>query len=134
MRAVLDANVLISALLSPAGAPAALVRSWLAGAFELVVSELLLAELARALAYPKIRSRVSADDATDLLNLLRRSATIASDLAAATRRSPDPDDDYLLALAESTAALLVTGDQHLLGIAGVAVASPRAFLGMLPEP
>jgi predicted nucleic acid-binding protein len=43
VRAVLDPNILIAALLSPAGAPAQLVGRWLGGAFELVVSETLLA-------------------------------------------------------------------------------------------
>ncbi|TMD08021.1 MAG: PIN domain-containing protein [Chloroflexi bacterium] len=42
MRAVLDPNVLISAILAPTGVPAALLRHWLDGEFELVVSERLL--------------------------------------------------------------------------------------------
>jgi hypothetical protein len=39
VRAVLDPNVLIAALLSPTGAPAQLVGRWLGGEFELVVSD-----------------------------------------------------------------------------------------------
>ena len=50
MRAVLDVNVLIAALLSPTGAPAQIVSRWLGGEFELIVSGNLLAELERALA------------------------------------------------------------------------------------
>jgi predicted nucleic acid-binding protein len=51
VRAVLDhPNVLIAALLSPAGATAQLVGRWLGGEFELVVSDALLAEFERALA------------------------------------------------------------------------------------
>ena len=38
MRAVLDANVLISAILSPRGSPAGLLRAWQAGEFEPVHS------------------------------------------------------------------------------------------------
>jgi uncharacterized protein len=79
LRAVLDPNVLISALLSPTGAPAALLRRWLEGEFELVISEMLLAKLARAFAYPKLRSRFAADDANAFIDLLRRSAKLFDD-------------------------------------------------------
>jgi putative PIN family toxin of toxin-antitoxin system len=133
LRAVLDPNVLISALLSPAGTPAALLVRWLAGAFELVVSELLLAELDRAFAYPKLRSRVTGDDAKEFVDLLRRAATMADDPAAPARRSRDPGDDYLLALAAATAAILVTGDQDLLDVKEVPVETPRSFLAKLEQ-
>ncbi len=131
MRAVLDPNVLIAAVLSASGAPASLLRRWLDGEFELVVSPLLLAELARALAYPKIRARLPVADADALVELLTRTATVMNDHKAPTRRSRDPGDDYLLALAEAAAAVLVTGDRDLLDIAGVPVRSPLALLDEL---
>lgn len=134
MRAVLDPNVLISALLSPTGAPAALTTRWLAGDFELVVSALLLAELARALAYPKLRARIADDEAKAFIDLLRRTAAMVDDPPAPpapARRSRDPGDDYLLALAASSAAILVTGDRDLLDVKGSPVRSPRAFLAKL---
>jgi predicted nucleic acid-binding protein len=40
VRAVLAANVIISAHLPPDGPPARLIREWQAGAFELIVSDL----------------------------------------------------------------------------------------------
>jgi uncharacterized protein len=45
-RVVIDSNVLISARLSPRGAPGRLLAAWLAGRFELIVSPALLSELA----------------------------------------------------------------------------------------
>jgi uncharacterized protein len=132
VRAVLDPNILIAALLSPTGAPAQLVGRWLAGEFELVVSETLLAELERALAYPKLRARITPDEATELAALLRRGAVVAPDPPNPTRRSADPGDDYLLALAENERAVLVSGDQHLLALAGeLPVRTARAFLDSL---
>jgi putative PIN family toxin of toxin-antitoxin system len=132
VRAVLDANVLVSAVLSRSGAPARIVSLWLAGEFELVVSELLLAELERALAYAKVRARIPAEDAAELLVLVRETAVVATDPDAPPRRSPDPGDDYLLGLAEAQNALLVTGDQHLLALADrFPIRTPRAFLDML---
>lgn len=65
MRAVLDPCILISALLSRGGAPAQVLTRWLGGEFELIVSESLLDELARALAYPRLRERIPAAEAAD---------------------------------------------------------------------
>lgn len=128
MRAVLDPNVLISALLSPTGAPAALVSRWLAGQFELVVSPLLLAELARALSYPRLRSRIAGDDGKAFIDLLRRTATMTDDPPVPVRRSRDPGDDYLLALGAASAAVVVTGDVDVLALTDSPTRSPRAFL------
>ena len=129
MRAVVDPNVLIASLLSRSGAPAQIVSRWLAGEFELVVSEALLAELARALAYPKIRERIAEDEAGAFVELLRQTVRLAPDPEAPTRRSADPGDDYLLALAEGERAVLVSGDQHVLALADeLPILTPRAFL------
>jgi predicted nucleic acid-binding protein len=47
-------------------------------------------------------------------------------------RSADPGDDYLLALAESQQAVLVSGDRHLLDVGDrYPVQAPRAFLEAL---
>ncbi|MDQ3400446.1 MAG: putative toxin-antitoxin system toxin component, PIN family [Chloroflexota bacterium] len=132
MRAVLDPNVLIAALLSPTGPPARLLVRWLAGDFELVVSPQLLAELSRALAYPKLRTRISGDEATAFVDLLARTASPATDPGDIPRRSRDPGDDYLIALAERSAAVLVTGDSDLLVLKDLPVRSPAAFLAELP--
>lgn len=132
MRAVLDVNVLVSALLSRRGAPATIIGSWLEGGFDLVVSELLLAELERALGYPKVAAYVSRDAADAFVALLRGAAIVAVDPGKAPERSSDPGDDYLLALAEAESALLVTGDQHLLDLADrFPIRSPRDFLESL---
>jgi putative PIN family toxin of toxin-antitoxin system len=132
VRAVLDTNVLISALLAPQGAPASIITRWLDGAFELVVSEALLGELAIGLSYPRLRRRVHAEAGAVFVELLRESARIDADPADVPKRSRDPADDYLLALAESARAILVTGDRDLLELgAALPVQSPRDFLERL---
>ncbi len=129
MRAVLDVNVLISALLAPTGAPARLIVRWLAGDFELIASEQLLSELTRALAYPKLRGRVARQESAAFIDLLRATATINLDPANPARRSRDPGDDYLLALAASSGSVLVSGDQDLLELASdLPISSPSSFL------
>lgn len=132
MRAVLDTNVLIAALLNRTGAPAALVLEWSRGGFELIVSELLLEELSRALAYPKLRARVSEPDAAAFVQLLRSAAAMAPDPPVAPPRSRDRGDDYLLALAQSTPAILVSGDLDVLALAAqLPIMSPRDFLNQV---
>lgn len=136
MRAVLDPNVLISALLSPQGAPAGVLRAWLQGGFELVTSPRLLDELERALAYPKIRKRIRAEDARDFLSWLRSTAEMAEDPGTPPPvHSRDPDDDYLIALAERQRAVLVSGDEHLLELADrIPVFTAAGFLArFVPE-
>ena len=134
MRAVLDPNILISALLSRKGAPAQVLLRWLAGEFELIVSRELLDELARALTYPKLRSRVPADDATAFVSLLRDAAQVATDPVQRPSRASDPPDDYLLTLAEAEQAVLVSGDRQLLTLAPeLPVTSARAFLDTLDD-
>lgn len=134
MRAVLDPNILIAALLSPSGAPAQIIRRWLGGDFELIVSEALLSELERALAYPKLRRRIPADDAADFVSLLRLAAILAPTPEAGAHRSADPGDDYLLALAEHERAVLVSGDRHLLELAAeLPIQTARTFLDRLAD-
>ncbi|MDX6452563.1 MAG: uncharacterized protein QOH16_2612 [Gaiellaceae bacterium] len=132
MRTVLDANVLVAALLSPSGTPATLIVRWLAGDYELVVSEHLLEELGRALAYPKIRVRISEEDANAFVESVRANAELANDPPKPSLRSADPGDDYLVALAEAEHAVLVSGDKHLLDLADVfPILTPRQFFDAL---
>jgi uncharacterized protein len=134
LRVVLDVNVLVSALLSRAGAPGRLIALWLEGAFELVVSEELLAELGRALAYPKLREYISREDAADFIALLRATASMLAEAERPDHITRDPGDDYLLALAKASASVLVSGDRDLLVLAPeLPIQEPGAFLDHLPR-
>lgn len=129
-RAVLDPGVLVSALITPTGKPAELLISARTGGFDLVVSPLLLRELETVLRREKFRSYVGLDGVTAYLDLLRRDAQVAADPEAPPPiRCADPDDDYLIALAHSQSAALVSGDSDLLELADrIPVFSPAEFL------
>jgi putative PIN family toxin of toxin-antitoxin system len=133
VRALLDANVLVSALLSRIGAPAQLIEAWLEGRFELVVCEVLLAEIERTPASPKLRGRVDPGDAAGFVAMLRALAELVADPAEPPPvSSRDPGDDYLIALAARERVPLVSGDAHLLELAPeVPVYRPREFQGLL---
>jgi putative PIN family toxin of toxin-antitoxin system len=136
LRAVLDANVYISAIIQPAGTPGRLIEQFLRDAsFEVVVSPDIVDEVLRALAYPKVRKLLRGADA----QLWFEDVVVLADLVAGTQQlsgvCEDPDDDkYVAAALEGRAAYVVTGDRAFLALkehAGVEIVTPRAFLDLL---
>ena len=76
---VLDTNVLASGVLGfrrSNSVPGMLLRRWRAGAFTLIVSEHILAELVRTFANPFFTSRLSAQQIEAALATLRAGAVI----------------------------------------------------------
>ena len=135
MRAVLDTNVLVAAVLSGQGAPRQLLEEWLGGRFELVSSPRLIDEVRRVLTYPKIRTFITEEEAEELVRLIETTSVHLPDVPGVPSiRSSDPDDDYLIALAASSQAALVTGDRGLQALAGmIPVFTPRRFHQLLDE-
>jgi len=135
VRAVVDVNVLISAVLSAKGPSAQVLRASRDGQFELVVSEMLLAELERALAYPKLRKHIPSEKAAAYVNWVRDHGNVAADPVDPPQvASRDPNDDYLLALAIDRRAYLVTGDKDLLVLNDdFPIVTPKQFLTKLRE-
>ena len=112
MRLVVDTNILISALLAGTSLPAQLIGLWREGRFDLLTSSVQLDELRRVTRYPKIRERLAPALAGRLINDIRDLAVLLPALPVVTA-SPDPDDNYLLAMATAGSAdFLVTGDKH----------------------
>jgi uncharacterized protein len=112
MRVVLDTNVLVSALLVEASLPAQVLTLWRAGRFTLLTSTQQLDELRQVTRYPKLRSRLTPALAGRLINELRQVAVLVQDLPLVDV-SPDPYDNYLLAMASGgEAEYLVTGDKQ----------------------
>lgn len=112
MRLVVDTNILVSALLAPTSLPAHLIVLWREGRFDLLTSADQLDELMRVTRYPKIRERLSPSLAGRLINEIRDLAVLLEALPIVTA-SPDPYDNYLLAMASAGAAdFLVTGDKR----------------------
>ncbi len=121
MRIILDTNILLSALLSPVGAPGKLLDAWERKAFTLVACDALVAELRDVASRPFFRARLRASAAELLAAGLRDfsffvETRFCENLPSAPV-APDAKDDYLLGLAEaSQAEFLVTGDKELLAL------------------
>jgi len=133
-RVVCDVGVIVSGLLSADGPPGRLLDRWRDGVFDLIVSSLWLAELARVLERPKISRYLEPGDADELLAAIRLQAELADDPPAQPGLTPDPGDDYLVSLARATGAdFLVSGDAHLTGLpdADPPVLTPRRFDDLL---
>ena len=139
MRVVLDTNILISRLLVPGGNPGRIIRRWEAGAFELLVSEAILAECRRVLGYPRIQKKYkyNNDEADTYVAGLRRLATVIRPDEALDVVVADPDDNRIIECAQAgDADYIVSGDSHLreLGTyAGIQILNPTAFLLLLEQ-
>lgn len=118
MRAVIDTNVLLSALLWR-GPPHALLEQARNGMVTLISSPALLAELAEVIARAKfnvILARSNTSRAQTLAQV-RQLAEVIDPPALAKPVCRDPDDDAVLALAIAAEAdLIVSGDDDLLSL------------------
>ena len=128
-RVVLDANVLLSALLGGRTRP--LLDALLARRFHLITSETLLEELASVLARPEWRRVLEQGGGRELLAILREATTVVRPTRHVTI-CRDPTDNALLDCARiGRADVLVTGDKDLLVLQrfhGTRILPPRDFL------
>lgn len=111
MRVVLDTNVLLSALISPHGAPDAIYRAWRAAKFTIITSKVQLDEVRRASRYPKFQAVLQAHRVGAMINSLQRA--IVLDRLPSGLEADDPGDAFLLGMAVvGEADYLVTGDRR----------------------
>lgn len=134
IRAVVDTSVLVSAFIGhPDASPSQIVAAWHERRFTLVVSPRLLAELSEVLARPKF-ARWSGDGRGEAYAAaFAARGESRSDLPAAPA-TRDPNDDYLIALARSSAAdLIVSVDRDLLdaGLRDIVAVPPAEFMRRL---
>jgi hypothetical protein len=140
IRAVLDANVFVSALLSPRGFPSKILAAWHAERFHLVISPAILEEISRVFHYPKIalRHRWPEEKIRVFIEDLAHLAILTLGEPTLNVIAEDPSDNrYLECAVEGDAEYIVSGDQHLLRLATyqkIRILTPREFLGVLARP
>ena len=116
MRAVLDTNVLLSALLFTNGQLSWLRPCWQRGALVPVLAEPTVRELLRVLTYPKFKLD-PADRERLLEDLLPWCESWTGPIPRNSHRVRDPHDQVFLDLALAAATpVLVSGDADLLAL------------------
>ena len=130
MRAVIDTNVFVSALLTPGGVPSRLVKAIRDTKIVPVVSHEILAEYADVLHRAKFGFAQTEID--DLLLDLNGLALFLTPTAISIARLPDPSDAPFIAAAMAAACPVVTGNaKHFPARLGVQVLSPAECLQLL---
>jgi len=137
LRAVLDTNVIVSALIRPEGPPGQVLARLVDDAFVLVLSPALVDELRHSLRRPRVRKYVDLPG-REIEARIAQLETLADPVAGKLQLKVavrDPGDLMVLAAAvEGRADHVVTGDADLLTLGehqGIAIVTPRAFLDFL---
>jgi putative PIN family toxin of toxin-antitoxin system len=118
LRAVIDTNVLVSALIRRQGVSGQGLRHLRDGRFAMIYSVALMVELVEVLSQPHIQRKyhIQPDDITALINLVR----LRGELVSPNRRIDacrDPKDNcFLEAAVAGNADVIVSGDADLLDI------------------
>ena len=138
IRAVIDVNVLVSAVIGLLGVPRQVVLAWQSGRFSAITAEGIIHQVEEKLRLPRIarRYQITEEDRRWIFGLLLTEAEgITVQPAERMAVTGDPEDDYVLATGRlAEADYLVTGDTGLLALAqyaGMQIVSPRAFLEIL---
>lgn len=136
-RAVLDTNVLVSAMIVNYGKPAQLVGYASEGKFILVISDEIIQETKTTLHRKHIKKRFHPTD-TKINEFLDRLYSIGEfvELKEIENLVPqDPPDNLILATAvQGNAAYLVSGNLHLLNLVShrnIRIVTPAQFLNIL---
>lgn len=136
MRAVIDTCVMVSLLASKRSdsAPQRLMRKVKSGRIRAVISEKSLTELTNTLAQPRVRKRVTAEDAQLFLRALAEYGEMAPDVPTPVAITRDPKDDYLVTLARSQGAVIISSDRDLLHAElNPPALTPREALRLIPR-
>lgn len=136
LRAVLDTNVVVSALLFRGVASAVHVH-WRAGRIRLVASADTLAELARVLRYPKFKLAIDAVEAV-LATEVIPFCDVVEVVSGPPACRDASDDKFLWCARDGGAEVLVTGDPDILALApewcGVRITTVAEVLARLSAP
>jgi putative PIN family toxin of toxin-antitoxin system len=119
--------------------PVTTVFTGVQGAFTIICSELLIAEMRRTVtSKPYLTSKIPLADLDQLIGVLEQQATVIADSSIVPPvYIRDRNDDYLVALANAEHAdYIVSGDPDLLvlgEIEGLRIVSPAEFVAILDQ-
>lgn len=137
IRAVLDANVVVSAYLNVGGKPAQILSLARRNSIEIYLSPQIILEIVETLLKPRL-VKIHKDKREDILVFAKALAEIA-DITPGTLEvdavKADPDDNKILACAiEAHADFIVSGDHHLTDLKkykNIRIVNPDEFLKLI---
>lgn len=136
-RLVIDTNVWIAALISPAGTARQLVDTILDRDIDILMSESTFAELVSRLDRPKVGRYREPESWNSFLTALVELALWHEDAGTAIGASRDADDDKFLALAGTgQAEAIISSDREMLDLGsheGTPIHAPARFLQCLSK-
>jgi hypothetical protein len=140
IRAVLDTNVWVSAILTPGNPPAKILELALTGKIRLIISPGIIREIRQVLQYPKVKKalnkqRITSQEVDEVILKLLKVGLITSGEILAAGVSDDPADDMIIACAlEGQADFIISGDHHLTDLEdyqGIKIVVPATFLALI---
>ena len=136
MRAVVDTNILVRAVIKPSGSVGPVLQRLRRRDYLLLISRATLDELVDVLSRPRLRAKYGISD--PVLRAVVRLMILRGELVSPQRRIAacrDPKDDKFLEVAVGGRAdVMVSGDADLLSLdpfEGIPIVTPARFLTML---
>ncbi len=136
--AVLDTNVIVSAILTPKSPPGRIMKAWEDRLFQLCLSKPLFSEIKQVLSRPWLAKKyhILPEQRDQLLWRFQRFSHFVAKLP---KLKPiireDPADDIILATAlAARAEVIVSGDKHLQELKEyhrISIVSPKDFLEII---
>ena len=131
IRAVIDTNVLVSAIIYPSGTPAQVLDAFYAGVFEPVVSDDILKEYIRVLTSKDLQLE---QDIVHIMLHFFQHYCLPLPPSPVNYHCPDPDDvTFIAAALAGQAAFIITGNKRHFPsrIKDLSIVSPREFLDII---
>ena len=127
-QAVIDTNVLVSALIKPSGPPGQIIAAMRRGELLPIISHTVFAEYAQMLARP--RFGFAHEAIRSVLDLIEQIAPMLEPPPINLAGLPDPTDAPFIALARYALCPVITGNaRHFPAKAGVAVLTTAGWAG-----
>lgn len=138
MRAVVDTNILVRAVIKPLGSVGPVLSQLRDDRYTILYAQTLLAELVDVLNRPRIRDKYGLSDEdikTVIALILLRGEAVTPQRRITICRDPK-DDKFLEVAVAGSAGVIVSSDEDLLVLnpfVSIPIITPQAFLRMLND-
>jgi len=139
-RIVIDTNILVSAILTPKGNPAKILKRVLEGKLNLIISPAILEEARQVFNYPKLaklmkKNKITKEEVYNFLDKMSKVAIITPGQLKIDAIPDDPADNKIPACGlEGGADFIISGDRHLTDLKifqGIKIVDPSTFLKII---